>query len=388
MIVLFDKKKQRIPLKIWQSDLSEIESDALKQAVNLTTLPFSYRQVALMPDAHVGYGMPIGGVLATDNVIIPFAVGMDIGCGMRAARTPYTVEDFPPEKLKNVLGQIRAAIPQGFDWHKQAQRGEVLDRMPLHLPLFQQEEKRIRKQLGTLGGGNHFIELQKDEEDRIWVMIHSGSRNIGKQTAEYFHKKAKEYSQKKKAILPTSELSFLDVNTPEGQDYLEAMNWCLDFAHANRERMMQVILDILQTNAEEELDVHHNYAAPEEHFGKRVWVHRKGATRAQRSERGVIPGSMGSPSYIVEGLGNPESFHSSSHGAGRRLGRRQARRSIPVHEVLEDMQRRGVEVSTGNLRELPEEARQAYKDIDQVMSQQRDLVEPRVKLTPLGVVKG
>jgi tRNA-splicing ligase RtcB len=388
MIVLYDKKQQRIPLKIWLHNIDELESDTLQQALNLTNLPFTYRQVALMPDAHVGYGMPIGGVMAAEETIIPYAVGMDIGCGMRAARTPYHTEDFPSERLKNVLGQIRAAIPQGFDWHKQAQKGEILEKIPLHLPLYQQEERRIRRQLGTLGGGNHFIEIQKDEQNRIWVMIHSGSRNIGKQTAEHFHKKAKEVSRKQKVTLPTGELSFLPTETADGQDYLNAMNWCLDFAYANRRRMMEVLLDILQTSSLDELDVHHNYAVREEHFHKQVWVHRKGATRAGKDERGIIPGSMGTPSYIVKGLGNPESFHSSSHGAGRRMGRRQARRNIPVHQVLEDLKRIGVEISTSNLRELAEEAQQAYKDIDHVMAQQQDLVDVEVKLHPLGVVKG
>ncbi len=388
MIVLFNKKEQRIPLKVWIADLSEIESGALQQAVNLTKLDFAFRQVALMPDAHVGYGMPIGGVMATVDTIIPYAVGMDIGCGMHAALTPYQADDFPKERLKSTLAKIRSAIPQGFDWHQGAQRGEVLDRMPLHLPLFQQQERRIRKQLGTLGGGNHFIELQKDKQNRLWVMIHSGSRNIGKQTAEHFHKKAKEHSNKKRANLPTSELSFLSLDSNEGQDYVEAMNWCLEFALASRTRMMEVVLDILQTSPLDEIDIHHNYAAREEHFRKSVWVHRKGATRAGENERGIIPGSMGSPSFIVKGLGNPEAFHSSSHGAGRRMGRKQARRNIPVHEVLEDMKKRGVEISTRNLKELPEEARQAYKDINEVMHQQTDLVDIEVKLTPMGVVKG
>lgn len=388
MIILFDKKKQRIPLKIWLGGLDQIEGEALQQALNLTVLPFAYRQVALMPDVHTGYGMPIGGVLATEETIIPYAVGLDIGCGMHAALTPYHTDDFSTERLKSVLSKIRTAIPQGFDWHRQAQRGEILDRMPLHLPLFQQQERRVRRQLGTLGGGNHFIELQKDEKNRLWVMVHSGSRNIGKQTAEHFHKKAKDSCRQMRADLPTSELSFLPINSQTGQDYTAAMNWCMDFALENRQRMMNVVLDILQASPLDELDVHHNYATREEHFGRQVWVHRKGATRAGEGERGIIPGSMGSPSYVVRGMGNPESFLSCSHGAGRRMGRREARRKIAVHEVLEDMKNRGVEISTGNLRELPEEASQAYKDIDRVMREQADLVEIQTKLSPLGVIKG
>jgi len=388
MITLFDKKQQRIPLKIWMSRLDELEGATLQQALNLTRLPFTYRQIALMPDAHKGYGMPIGGVMATEETIVPYAVGLDIGCGMRAALTPYLAEDISLERRRSYLAKIRNRIPQGFDWHPTNQPGEVLDRMPLHLPLFQEEDKRIHKQLGTLGGGNHFIELQKDEQGRLWVMIHSGSRNIGKQTAEHFHKKAKDVSRKLRAELPTSELSFLPLDTQEGQDYLEAMNWCLDFAFANRQRMMEFVLEILDCAPLDELDIHHNYAALEEHFGRMVWVHRKGAVRAGAGDRGIIPGSMGAPSYIVQGQGNPESFLSSSHGAGRRMGRKEARRKIPVEMVLEDLKSRGVEVQTGHLRELAEEAAQAYKDIDRVMSEQADLVQPVIKLTPLGVVKG
>jgi len=388
MITLFDKKQQRIPLKIWLSNLNELEGETLQQALNLTKLPFTYRQVALMPDAHTGYGMPIGGVMATEETIVPYAVGLDIGCGMRAALTPYMAEDVASERLRSYLAKIRNAIPQGFDWHPGNQQGEVLDRMPMHLPLFQAEDKRIRKQLGTLGGGNHFIELQKDEQGRLWVMIHSGSRNIGKQTAEHFHRKAKDLCRKLRVELPTSELSFLPLDSPEGQDYLDAMNWCLDFAFANRQRMMEFVMDILQCSPRDELDIHHNYAALEKHFGRQVWVHRKGAVRAGAGERGVIPGSMGAPSYIVEGRGNPESFLSSSHGAGRRMGRREAKRKIPVDQVLQELKSLGVEISTGNLKELPEEAAQAYKDIDRVLAEEEDLVQPTIRLTPLGVVKG
>jgi len=388
MITLFDKRQQRIPLKIWLKDVREIEGEALQQAINLTRLPFAYRQVALMPDVHAGYGMPIGGVMATEETIVPYAVGLDIGCGMRAARTPYRAGDISPERRRSWLEKIRAVIPQGFDWHPDIQRHEVLDRMPLHLPLFREEDKRARRQLGTLGGGNHFIELQADEEGRLWVMIHSGSRNIGKQTAEHYHKKAKDVTRKTGVELPTSELSFLPLETEEGQEYAEAMNWCLDFARANRERMMERALEVLGAAPEDELDIHHNYAALEEHFGRRVWVHRKGATKAAAGERGIIPGSMGSSSYIVEGKGNPESLLSCSHGAGRRMGRKEARRRIPVEDVLNGLKDQGIIVSTGNPRDLPEESTQAYKDIDTVLGEQEDLVRPLVKLKPLGVVKG
>ncbi|MCX6639158.1 MAG: RtcB family protein [bacterium] len=388
MIVLFDKKQQRIPLKIWTETLDQIDGEALKQAINLTKLPFAYKQVALMPDVHTGYGMPIGGVLAAEETIIPYAVGMDIGCGMHAALTSYTADQFPQERVRSVLHKIKAAIPLGFQWHQQVQKGEVLDRMPLHLPLFQEEEKRVRKQLGTLGGGNHFIELQKDPQNRIWVMIHSGSRNIGKQTAEFFHKRAKEVTHKLRTELPTSELSFLPLETQAGQDYLDAMNWCLDFARENRQCMMDSVMEILESTPLQELDIHHNYAAREKHFGRQVWIHRKGATLAADGELGIIPGSMGSSSYIVRGKGNPESFLSCSHGAGRRMGRREASRKFGIDQVLAGLKQHGIEIAAASLKDLPEEATDAYKDINTVMKQQADLVEIEIKLTPLGVVKG
>jgi tRNA-splicing ligase RtcB (3'-phosphate/5'-hydroxy nucleic acid ligase) len=388
MITIFDPKQQRIPLKIWFDHHDQVDREALNQAINLTKLPFAFRQVALMPDAHTGYGMPIGGVLAAVETIIPYAVGMDIGCGMHAARLPYKADQFPSEKIKTALNRIKTAIPLGFNWHQKIQKGEVLDKMPLHLTLFQEEDKRIRKQLGTLGGGNHFIELQRDPGDFLWIMIHSGSRNIGKQTAEHYHRRAKEICRKSRVALPTAELSFLPLETEDGQEYLEAMNWCLDFAYMNRQRMMDVVLDVLETSAIEELDIHHNYAAREKHFGKDVWVHRKGATLAENGQLGIIPGSMGSPSYIVRGKGNPESFFSCSHGAGRRMGRKEATRRFALNDVLAELKQNGIEIAAANLRDLTEEATEAYKDIDQVMKMQQDLVAAETKLTPLGVVKG
>ena len=388
MIVIFNKHEQRIPLKIWLGSLDQIEGEALQQAVNMTELPFAYHHVALMPDVHSGYGVPIGGVLATVDNIIPNAVGFDIGCGVRAALTSIDVKGHSMDHLSYILNQIRTIISKELPELSEIQQLEIFDRLPLHIPVFRKKKKQIRGQLRTLSGGNHFIELQRDEKGRLWITIHAGAGPIGRQTAEYFDQQARELCEKKHADLPLPELSFLPKNTPESQDYLEAMNWCLDFARENRRLLLELVLNILEAESLEEIDIHHNYAALEEHYGCRVWVHRKGAIRVGAGESGVVLGSMGSASYIVKGSGNPESFQSCSHGAGRKMGRREALRNIPIGELLEDLQDRKIEVITDDLGELPARASQTYKDINQVMSQQADLVEIQMKLTPLGVIRG
>lgn len=388
MFVIFDEKKQRIPLKIWMSSESELEEGAFKQAMNLTQLAFAYHHIALMPDAHLGYGMPIGGVLAADGAILPNAVGLDIGCGMRAVKTSRLASDISLQWLNLMMKNINRTIPRGFDWHKKPQKHPVIDEMPDYIGIIAAESKNIKHQLGTLGGGNHFIEFQRDSEDNLWIMVHSGSRNIGKKVAEHFHRRAIKSCEARNEQLPTSELAFFQLDSSDGQEYLTAMTWCQKFSRANRETMMRAILDIIGESPRQMIDIHHNYAALEEHFGKTVTLHRKGAVKADKGAIGVIPGSMGTHSYIVEGLGNPESFDSSAHGAGRRLGRRQARRTIPVETVLRQMEEKGIPVSAANKRELPEEADEAYKDLDSVMHQQRDLVRIVTELRPIAVVKG
>jgi tRNA-splicing ligase RtcB len=376
---------EKYPVKIWAS---AAEEGAIQQARNLANLPFVHKWVALMPDTHQGYGMPIGGVLATKGVIIPNAVGVDIGCGMGAVQT--SINDLDTDTLKVIMGRVREVIPVGFNHHQEAQVWEGFDRAP-DLPIIQQELSSARKQLGTLGSGNHFNEYQADEEGTLWVMIHSGSRNFGLKTATVYHKQAQALCERWHVQLPDDDLAFLPMDDQAGNDYLTAMSFCLEFAQASRDHMMSAILKIIGevTGGQEvyRVNIHHNYAALENHYGENVWVHRKGATRARAGETGIIPGSMGASSYIVEGLGNPESFNSCSHGAGRKLGRKQAERTLDLAEEQAKMDALGIVHGMRNKSNL-DEAPGAYKDIDAVMTDQADLVRPIVKLRPLGSIKG
>lgn len=376
---------ERVPIKLW---LEDIEDGALAQAKNLAALPFVHKWVAIMPDSHQGYGMPIGGVLATEGVIIPNAVGVDIGCGMGAVQTSLSGID--TDTLKMIMGRVREAIPVGFNHHKEAQAWDGFDRAP-DLPIIQQELSSARKQLGTLGGGNHFIEFQADEGGAFWVMLHSGSRNFGLKAANVYHKQAQALCELWHVQLPDKDLAFLPIEEKAGHDYYAAMSFCLEFAQASRDHMMSAILRIVDDVAGGQevrrVNIHHNYAAMENHYGKNVWVHRKGATRVRTGEAGIIPGSMGTASYIVEGLGNPESFHSCSHGAGRKLGRKQAERTLDLAEEQAKMDALGIVHGLrgkGGLDEAPG----AYKDIDTVMANQTDLVKITTRLRPLGSIKG
>ena len=374
---------ERIPIKLW---LDDIEPGALEQARNLANLKFAFRWIAIMPDAHQGYGMPIGGVLATREVIVPNAVGVDIGCGMNAARTSLTDIDTPA--LKDIMALVRTTIPVGFKHQKENQSWRGFDKAP-DVPIIQQELGSARKQLGTLGGGNHFIEVQWGDDGHVWLMIHSGSRNFGFKTAQEYHRIAKTICEKRKVDLPDKDLSYLSFDSVEGGDYFEAMNYCLEFARANRAMMMTRLSEILSAVTggviEYEINIHHNYAALETHFGHEVLVHRKGATRATKDLTGIIPGSMGTSSYIVKGLGNPESFQSCSHGAGRRMGRKAATRSLNLAEEQKKME--GIVHGLRTVKGL-DEAPGAYKDINEVMENQKDLVEIAVRLKPLAVIKG
>jgi len=373
---------ERIPIKMW---IQDIEGGAMAQARNLANLSFAFKWVAIMPDSHEGYGMPIGGVLATDQVIIPNAVGVDIGCGMRAVKT--TLADIDTDTMKAIMGKVREVIPLGFEHNKEAQPWAGFDQAP-DIAVIQRELPSARKQLGTLGGGNHFIEIQRGSDGHIWLMIHSGSRNFGLKAAGDFHKTAMALCKKWRSDIPDKDLSFLPIDTKEGGDYYKAMNYCLDFAKANRGLMMErytdVVREVTGAGVLDELDIHHNYAAFEHHYGKNVLVHRKGATKAKSGQRGIIPGSMGTASYIVTGLGNPESFESCSHGAGRRMGRGQATRTLNLAE--EQAKMGDIIHGLRSVKEL-DEAPGAYKDIDDVMAQQSDLVQIDVRLTPLAVIK-
>lgn len=387
--VITSEKK---PIKLW---LDDIEPDALIQASNLANLPFIFKHVSVMPDAHLGYGMPIGGVMASEEMVIPNAVGVDIGCGMCAVQTSLT--SISSEKLKMVMAGIRMAIPLGFKHHKKklpnslmpkVKHGQIKD-----LPVVSREFENARTQLGTLGGGNHFIEIQKGNDGHIWLMIHSGSRNIGYQVANYYNRLAVDLNRSWGAKIPTKwQLAFLPIGDNNGKAYLREMQYCVDFALANRSFMMERVKDALMAVVQPVtfapmINIAHNYAALETHFNKRVMVHRKGATRAYAGEIGIIPGSQGSPSYIVRGKGEEESFKSCSHGAGRKMGRKQAQRQLDLareQKVLEDQ---GIIHSVRGKRDL-DEAAGAYKNIDKVIENQLDLVEVIVELRPLAVIKG
>jgi tRNA-splicing ligase RtcB len=392
---------EKIVIKSW----CEVPEDgAIEQAKNLAKLPFAYKQIALMPDTHQGYGMPIGGVLATKDVVVPNAVGVDIGCGMCFVETNIPVDaikdiDTPNGNLiKAIMGNIRKAVPVGFDKHKEKQESPLFNVAPT-IDVIVEELDNAMYSLGTLGGGNHFIELQKNEKGNLCLMLHSGSRNFGKKIADVYNKKAKELNAKNFSSVPKEwDLAFLPVDSPEGREYIEAMNYALLFASENRRIMKERILNIIFNMVEKyaniigikiisSANIHHNYANLENHFGENVWVHRKGATSAKEGEIGIIPGSQGTSSYIVEGLGNKESFMSCSHGAGRKMGRNQARKNLVLADEIKKLEDKGVIHAIRSEEDL-DEASGAYKDIDVVMEEQKDLVKILHKLEPVAVIKG
>lgn len=383
---------EKIPLMLW---LDTLEEEALLQARHLANLPCAFHHVAIMADAHVGYGMPIGGVLATTGAIIPNGVGVDIGCGMQAVRTGLVEMDLPV--LKKILAALRDAVPLGFKHHNKPRPVEALPDpgdMDREMPVVAEEFESARRQVGTLGGGNHFIEIQRGSDQRIWLMVHSGSRNIGYKVAGHYNELAVRMAKKtgKETIPKEWQLAVLPLAASEGQRYLREMEYCVAFARANRTEMMAALQEIVAgvTGCEQfdaPLDVAHNYAARETHFFKEVWVHRKGATRAFAGEYGIIPGCQGSRSYIVRGLGNPQSFMSCSHGAGRVLGRKQAQRVLNLQEEREKLDKRHILHSLRHRNDL-EEAPGAYKDIGEVIANQKDLIEVAVELQPLAVLKG
>ena len=382
---------EKQPIKLW---LDDIDAGAFAQAKNLANLPFVFKHVAVMPDAHQGYGMPIGGVMASEEMVVPNAVGVDIGCGMCAVRTSLTA--IPPEKLKAALTEIRRTVPLGFKHHQHRQKASLMPRtaIPLaELPVVASQFQSALTQLGTLGGGNHFIEIQKGNDGHVWLMVHSGSRNLGFKVANHYNRLAMELNRRWGSKIPSNwQLAFLPVNSQAGQQYLREMQYCIDFAYANRKIMMERVKDALLAVAapvffEPMINIAHNYAALEEHFHREVMVHRKGATRAREGELGIIPGSQGTPSYIVRGKGNKESFASCSHGAGRKMGRKQAQRQLNLDQEKKRLDDQGIIHAVRSVGDL-EEAAGAYKDIDEVIDNQLDLVEVVVELRPLAVVKG
>lgn len=410
MFVMQGKNEKGV-MKIWLNSREDLEESCLQQAYHLAELPFLHKWVCLMPDTHTGMGMPIGGVIATKSVIIPNAVGVDIGCGMAYVGTNIKVDEIKDimtgngTLIQGIVGDILRNIPVGFAHHKTEMPCYTLDKAFDELSLYEEDAELLGQldagyfQIGTLGGGNHFIELQADDEGYLSVMIHSGSRHFGKTVCDYFHNKARDLNQKWYSAVPDEyRLAFLPVDSKEGKQYINWMNLSLEFAKENREKMMLAVKSILQkwigkyTDLEisftDEINCHHNYASLENHYDQNVWVHRKGAVRARNGELAVIPGAMGSYSYVVMGKGNPESFCSSSHGAGRQYSRKGAMAAFTCEQVMVDLAKQGVILGKKNKSDVAEESRFAYKDIDTVMNNQLDLVTPVKRLHTIGVVKG
>lgn len=366
---------------------------AIAQAVNLSKHPFLVGNVCLMPDTHEGYGMPIGGVVALDNALSPNMVGVDIGCGMLAVKTSY--KNISKEKLQNIINIIRQTVPVGFNHHEAEQYHPIFDSNLLWADTFicKQEFTSAKKQIGTLGGGNHFIEIQQGNDGHVWFMIHSGSRNLGKKVAEFYNKRAENLCKMwKYNELVNNMLCVLPKGTEDFELYKKEMETCLHFSNANRELMAEFIKQAFlkvcpDINFENTVNIQHNYAALENHFRKDVWVHRKGATLATADTIGIIPGSQGTSSYIVKGKGNKASLCSCSHGAGRKMSRTKAREKLNLEAEQKILNDKGILHNITRIEDL-DEAASAYKDIDEVMKQQADLVDILVKLEPLAVIKG
>lgn len=377
--------KGKVPVKIYTDD---IEHEAMQQLHNIAQLPFIHSHIAAMPDVHLGIGATVGAVIPSRGAIIPAAVGVDIGCGMNAIRLSIKAKDLP-DNLSRVRSEIEAQVPVGFDMHKRDRaKASTITAMAVGLEKLIAKHPKIAKaqkkpyqtwirQLGTLGGGNHFIELCLDENDDVWVMLHSGSRGIGNVIGQYFIALAKKDMERHLHTLPDKDLAYFTQGAKHFDDYVEAVHWAQDYAMANRREMMDIIVKVLKKSfpkfgvTKEAINCHHNYVSIEDHFDARVFVTRKGAIRAREGELGIIPGSMGAKSFIVRGKGNPQSFSSCSHGAGRRMSRTAAKKKFNQSDV-ED-QTRGIECrkDKGVIDEIPA----AYKDIDVVMENQHDLVE-------------
>lgn len=392
--------KGTVPVKIFTDD---IDSASMTQLGKLSQLPFIHSHIAAMPDVHHGIRATVGSVIPTQGAIIPAAVGVDIGCGMNAIRLSLKAADLP-DNLHTIRSQIEKAVPTGFDEHlRPSTQGSTLNNIGKHLDVITDKHpglvKMVKnfhhtwgKQLGTLGGGNHFIELCIDESDDVWVMLHSGSRGIGNAIGRYFIEKAKKDVGTQLGRLPDKDLAYFTEGTQHFADYVEAVGWAQDYATLNRREMMKLVLNALQnskqlptfTTTREAINCHHNYVQKETHFGAEVYLTRKGAISARDGELGIIPGSMGAKSYIVRGLGNEQSFCSCSHGAGRRMSRTEAKRRFNTRDL--EAQTNGVECrkDKGVVDEIPG----AYKDIDVVMQNQTDLVEVVHTLKQVVCIKG
>ncbi|MCU7850402.1 MAG: RtcB family protein [Candidatus Thiodiazotropha sp. (ex Lucinoma kastoroae)] len=391
--------KGRVPVKIYTDD---VEHSALDQLINIAHLPIIHSHVAVMPDVHFGIGATVGSVIPTKSAIIPAAVGVDIGCGMNAIRLSLKAEQLP-DSLYRIRTAIEAAIPVGFNQHKKdpvkrstttALNVELERIMSKHPAITRMQGKKPYqtwvRQLGTLGGGNHFIEICLDENKDVWIMLHSGSRGIGNIIGRYFINLAKKDMGNQIGRLPDKDLAYFMEGAQYFDDYITAVHWAQDYAMINRREMMRRIIEVLKSvlpsfeTTKEAINCHHNYVAKEHHFDADVYVTRKGAIRAGEGELGIIPGSMGAKSYIVRGKGSPTSFCSCSHGAGRRMSRSKAKRQYNSQDM--EAQTEGIECrkDRGVVDEIPA----AYKDIDEVMANQSDLVDVVHTLKQIVCVKG
>ncbi len=366
----------------------------MQQLRNISALPWAVKHVAVMPDVHFGRGATVGSVIALRDAVSPAAVGVDIGCGMTAVRTSLTAGDLP-ESLRSLRGRIEAAVPVGFQQHDEPAFGDAdaddwkafwrgFDDLT---PAVHARAEKALRQIGTLGGGNHFLEVCLDEEQQVWVMLHSGSRNIGNELAQHHISVARKLAHN--AELPDPDLAVFLAGTPEMAAYRHDLYWAQDYARRNRSVMVRLVCDVLRgefplVHFDPPISCHHNYVAEETHFGEDVLVTRKGAIRAGLGELGIIPGSMGTGSYIVRGLGNPESFESASHGAGRKMSRSKAKKLFTAKDLA--LQTAGVECrkDAGVVDEIPG----AYKDVEKVIASQTDLVEVVAKLKQVVCVKG
>ena len=377
-------------IKNWASHL---EQEARDQLIRLSSLPFIHSHVAVMPDAHAGKGSTVGTVIATKGAIIPAAVGVDIGCGMTAVKLPFAADALTD--LSKLRSSIERSIPVGFNQHSEAKTDRDVTENLSSVTKSHVDRNKAACQCGTLGGGNHFIEICSDDKGGSWLMIHSGSRNLGKRVAEVHIDKARGLMKSYFIELPDPDLSYLAQGTSEFKDYINDLQVAQAYAKQNRDVMVKLALKdisfhIYGENIGEEkmtilrVDCHHNYTQIEHHFGKDVWVTRKGAVSARKGQLGIIPGSMGDKSYIVEGLGNPQSFNSCSHGAGRKMSRTKARAVFTIEDLTN--QTKGIECRKD--ADIIDEIPSAYKSIDNVMNDQKDLVVPLYELKQLICIKG
>ena len=391
MLEVFKTEQGRVPVKLWVSNL---EQTARTQLENLSSLPFMFKHVAVMPDAHAGKGSTVGTVIASKGAIIPAAIGVDIGCGMCAIQLQFKTSQLPTS-LSNLRTQIESKVPTGFNQHTSESKDAIAGFQSLGFTRKTLNLDKALHQLGTLGGGNHFIEVCQDLEQNVWIMLHSGSRNAGKTLAEQHIEKAKDLMRDYFISLPDPDLAYLAQGTLEFESYIHDLLWAQQYAKINRELMRKVVLrEVVQAIVGEvddpekyvvkNVDCHHNFTQLENHFGQNVWITRKGAVSARQGQLGIIPGSMGAKSFIVEGLGNADSFCSCSHGAGRKMSRTEAKKMFSLADLA--AQTNGVECRKDS--DVIDEIPQAYKDIDEVMRNQADLVKPIHELKQLLCIKG